>query len=74
MYFMVDGDLVARCPEHTSVDPATQGITTINLYLTAGQFVQVQVQVQNRISTAVYGTGGNGYLRSWFTGFLLHAD
>ena len=44
--------------------------STFILHLDQGQ----QLQVQNEISTIVYGTHSNGYVSSWFQGHLLYPD
>ncbi len=66
---LVDGDCVVYREEDGSADNySPQGSASINLYLAAGQVVQVE----NRGSTSVYGYGSYG-IESWFTGFLLYA-
>ena len=68
-YFLVDGVRVARIVEFTfNSHGHPQSGGTINLYLAAGQ----KVQIENEASTVIYGRV-TGYQRSWFTGFLLHA-
>ncbi len=65
--FLVDGDRVGYI-EDFDLDLSTQqGSGTINLYLTAGQ----AVQVENWASTTIYGTWSIGY-HSWFIGLLLY--
>ncbi len=68
-YFLVNNLQVAYGDEYVPDYKYQQASATINLYLTAGQIVQVE----NYISTTIYGTDSNWGYRSWFTGFLLYA-
>ncbi len=68
-WFLVDNTQVAIVEEWDADDTTSQGTGTIMLELTAGQLVRIE----NEISTFIYGTSSTGYLRSWFTGFLLYA-
>ncbi len=68
-YILVDGARVAIGRDYTPCHVDQQGTATINLYLTAGQ----QVQVENSGSTYVFGTDSTSFLYSWFTGYLLYA-
>ncbi len=68
-FLLVDGAARALGQEYAgNSDGAPQGTATINLYLTAGQ----EVQVQNSGSTQVWGTY-NGFYQTWITGFLIYA-
>ena len=68
--FLVDGTLVAVVDEYNNDGPQPQGTGTITLQLTAGQIVQVG----SFVSSVIYGTDVAGYIRTWFTGFLLYAN
>ncbi len=69
-YFLVDGERVAYVDKHLpNLDPSAQGSATVNLYLTAGQVVQLE----NVGVSVIYGAS-RGYAMSWFTGFMLYAD
>ena len=69
-FLLVDGQRVFVVEEYSlNVDPSPQGSATINLYLTAGQLVQVE----NSASTLLWGTNASGFLYSWITGFLFYA-
>ncbi len=70
-FFLVDNVKIAFVDEFTANGQNPQGSATIILELTAGQ----EVQIMNYQSTTVWGTSDNhGFIWSWFTGFLLHAD
>ena len=65
-YFLVDNVRVA-CVDVSYNNNVPQGTGTINLFLSAGQIVQIE----NAESSVVYGTDAvYGYF-SYFTGFLL---
>ncbi len=67
-FFRVDGVRVGDVDEYAqSSNPNPQGSGTINLYLTAGQ----EVDVENLGATIGYGTNDVLGYRSWFTGFIL---
>ncbi len=65
----MDGVHVALCEDYNTQDDIPQGSATINLYLAAGQ----TVQVENSFSQAVYGTDSFYGYQSWFSGFLVFA-
>ena len=69
-YFLVDE---TRYAEKDGVsggsNEAPASSATINVQLNAGQLVRIE----NVGSTLVYGTFGEGYIQSWFTGHLLYA-
>ena len=54
--------------EEEGFEQVVQGSATINIQLTAGQVVQIE----NILSTKIYGTELSGYVSSWFTGHLLY--
>ena len=68
-YFLVDNDRVARVQGYDTEDTFTESSSTINLYLTAGQLVRIE----NHESTTVWGTDTEGFMHSWFSGYLLFA-
>ncbi len=47
----------------------TSGSATILLYLEAGQ----SVQIENQISSAIYGIQAEGFMSSWFSGSLVYS-
>ena len=68
-FFLVDEQKFAFEDEWNTGDESTSGSCTINMQLTAGQIVRIE----NWQSTGIYGTESEGYIRSWFTGYLLYA-
>ena len=70
-YFLVDGAQYAYKALYTvDSDPFPSASATITIELLAGQVVQIE----NVISTLVYGTNTDaGFIHSWFTGYLLYA-
>lgn len=76
-FLLVDSTKVFYLSEHTS-GGHPQSSATINLFVTAGQVVQVQNDVngssnyQNAYIT-VFGTYNLEMIYTWFTGFLLYA-
>ena len=68
-WFIVDNDRVAYMPMYEDTDPSPAASATINLELTAGQIVRIE----SNVSTLIYGTHADGFIYSWFTGFLVYA-
>ena len=68
-FFLVDEERFAFEDEWNTGDESTSGSCTINMELTAGQ----TVRIENWQSTGIYGTDSDGYVKTWFTGYLIFA-
>lgn len=68
-WLLVDQERYAYSSLYTDSHSTPSDSTTINIQLTAGQLVRVE----NDYSSLVYGTNSEGYILSWFTGFMLYA-
>ena len=69
-YFLVDEVRFAFKDGKTgSGNGAPSGSATINVELMAGQIVRIE----NDQSTVLYGSHAEGYMYSWFTGYLICA-
>ncbi len=68
-WFVVDNNRVAYMEMYEDTDATPTPSATINLELTAGQIVRIE----SNVSTEIYGTHADGFIFSWFTGFLMFA-
>ena len=68
-FFLVDEERFAFEDEWNTGDESTSGSCTINVQLTAGQILRIE----NWQSTGIYGTDSDGYVKTWFTGYLIFA-